>query len=196
LSNNSPQLSSLNLTPKRILCIGKGELQTYWANPKNTSLSESQSSIDYESSDHSVQRMDSSKKAPSARRASTLHASLVLRVELDEKRKRCVHWIAEIMIKLLKQIVARRAAQGNVLKHETDTFSAQFGLDRAELPIDEVIDIITLPKFDKNVAKRQADIKTIKLSEQVVDQLHSLIAEIALLYKDNPFHNFDHASRK
>lgn len=81
-------------------------------------------------------------------------------------------------------------------KLDHEDFSNHFTLEDSQLPIDEVREIITLPKFDKNVVKRQADYKTIKLSEDVLDQLHNYIAEIALLYHENPFHNFDHASRK
>ena len=88
------------------------------------------------------------------------------------------------MVKLLKQIVARRAALGrNVLKPEEDTFSSHFTMTDEQLPIDEVKDIITLPRFNKIVAKRQADIKTIRLPDNVLDQLHNFIAEIALLYR-------------
>lgn len=131
------------------------------------------------SNDHGLEAMASTRQ---------LHASLEFKGELDARRKRCVHWIAEIMIKLLKQIVARRAAAGRamVTPQEEDAFSAQFKMSDELLPIDEVKDIITLPRFDKNVAKRQADIKTIKLPEDVLDQIHNFIAEIALLYRYAP----------
>ena len=93
------------------------------------------------------------------------------------------------MIKLLKQIVARRTAAAGpqvgrlMLRQEEDTFSSQFTLSEEQLPIDEVKDIITLPRFDKNVVKRQADFKTVKLPDDVMDQIHNFIAEIALLYR-------------
>lgn len=172
----------------KVKAKGKGELQTFWASPK------------YSGPESTNSGSEQSLGVESVASTRKLHASLAFKGELDAKRKRCVHWIAEIMIKLLKQIVSRRAARAGqfMLKLEQkldhEDFSNHFTLEDSQLPIDEVREIITLPKFDKNVVKRQADYKTIKLSEDVLDQLHNYIAEIALLYHENPFHNFDHAS--
>ena len=150
-------------------------LTTFWANPRFSVNTESVSTSSEHSLDVGIDSVESTRK---------LHSSLAFKGELCPKRKRCVHWIAEIMVKLLKQIVARRAALGrNVLKPEEDTFSSHFTMTDEQLPIDEVKDIITLPRFNKIVAKRQADIKTIRLPDNVLDQLHNFIAEIALLYR-------------
>lgn len=172
----------------KILAKGKGELQTFWANPRFAGDLASSTG-----SNHNIDGLNLLLPVVSTRQ---LHASLAFKSELDARRKRCVHWIGEIMIKLLKQIVARRAVagtQGVTMKKE-ESFSAHFTLIDEQQPIDEVKDIITLPKFDPKVAKKQADASLVKLPEDVMDQLHNYIAEIALLYRDNPFHNFDHAS--
>jgi hypothetical protein len=49
-----------------------------------------------------------------------------------------------------------------------------------------VVDIIILPKFDDKVAKKQAHQTKVKLPEEILEQLHDFIAEVALLYNDNP----------
>ena len=85
-----------------------------------------------------------------------------------------------------------------------DTRSRSNSLDRGVLSfenvtgeqvLDEVQEIITLPKFDPEVAKLQGPIEDIELPEIVVTQLRNLVEQLALLYHDdNPFHNFEHAS--
>lgn len=41
---------------------------------------------------------------------------------------------------------------------------------------------------------RSNDVHHAELSKKVADQLHQYIYEIALMYRDNPFHNYEHAS--
>lgn len=144
-----------------------------------------------------------------------LHGSIAAKKELDPGRKRAVHWIAEIMMTILKEIVARRKAAGFAgLRNQTDTFSAHFKIDNPA-PIEEVKDVIALPKFDPRLERKCIDISNVVLPGTVVEQLHTFVAEIALLYRyekgpiynlcfllsfltkshflfcrDNPFHNF------
>ena len=55
--------------------------------------------------------------------------------------------------------------------------------------IQEVIEVITLPKFD-DVAANASESGNEVLSDAVVRQLHEYVTEIAKSYKPNPFHNF------
>lgn len=112
-----------------------------------------------------------------------LHGSIAVKKELDPARKRAIHWIAEIMIKVLKQMVARRTAAGFVgLKNQADMFSSQFKVT-SHNPIDEVQDVIALPKFNPKLARKEIDVSKVILPDSVVVQLHTFIAEIALLYR-------------
>jgi hypothetical protein len=164
-----------------VSCIGKGELQTYWARPRSNTMDASLSASASQGSEEDL--LDS--KLSRVVSTRHLHESIAFKKELDSARKRTVHWIAEIMVKLLKQIVARRmAGGGQMMKNQHDLLSSRFAIEG--MPIDEVVDIITLPRFDFKVAKKQAHLTTVKLPEEVVDQLHNFIAEIALLYNDNP----------
>ena len=63
--------------------------------------------------------------------------------------------------------------------------------------MDEVKEIIQLPRFDNEVAKQKEklDLSAIKLDKAVTDQLRSYVTMLAGLYHENvPFHNFEHAS--
>jgi hypothetical protein len=44
------------------------------------------------------------------------------------------------------------------------------------------------------VARRQKDPKTIQLDTVVLEQLESFVTAVANMYRQNPFHNFEHAS--
>ena len=57
--------------------------------------------------------------------------------------------------------------------------------------IDEVQEIVHLPDF---VPSKDADADSIVIDSAVVDQLFGYVSNIAALYRDNYFHNFEHAS--
>ena len=59
--------------------------------------------------------------------------------------------------------------------------------------MDEVAEVITLPKFDARATKTLTNPDSIKLPPSVLTQLHDFIKTISMMYRDNPFHNFEHA---
>jgi len=60
--------------------------------------------------------------------------------------------------------------------------------------LDEVTEIITLPTFDEETAAgEQVDPETVELGDEVTKQLRHYVTSIASMYRDNPFHNFEHA---
>lgn len=181
---------------EKIMAKGKGQLQTYWANPRVQGHLGQDSLSALNNTSHSVGRP---KVAPSSMvSVRQLHGTIASASGLDEKKKRSVHWISEIMVKLLKQILARRAVSGwniNMIKKSShEAMSHRLITNRGNLVVDEIQDIITLPKFDKSLARKQNDAAKAKLPDTALEQLHSYISEVALMYRDNPFHNIDHAA--
>jgi len=126
--------------------------------------------------------------------------------ELDEKTRRLVDWNVEIMTKLIKQIVARREARSSISFNMWLTKGLPGRLSRAssamnlvEQPkagtvIDEVQEVVELPAFDPRLNLNARDPTTIELSAMVLTQLREYVSLIALMYKNNPFHCFEHAS--
>ena len=55
-------------------------------------------------------------------------------------------------------------------------------------------EISTLPNFDAQSAQNEVDLDRIDLGEDVKAELHDYVATIALMYRENPFHNIEHAS--
>lgn len=133
----------------------------------------------------------------------------------EEKKERLVNWSADLLLGLLKRIVAMRESE-ETLNELKEFQSIVKGLDdmstRASLNIDgmhhgitreptiktdpdktildEVAEIISLPR---KAARYQQDPANVELGEAVVKQLYRFVLEIARMYRDNPFHNFDHA---
>jgi hypothetical protein len=109
----------------------------------------------------------------------------------SEKMTRMIEWNVDVLLSLLKQIAATRS--GPPSKSRPD-FVAQSSSNMGQTVLDEVRDIITLPKFDAKSAEKQEDIELIEIDEKVIAQLGIYVTSIAAMYKDNPFHNFEHAS--
>jgi hypothetical protein len=58
--------------------------------------------------------------------------------------------------------------------------------------IDEVSEIIYLPTYTHPPPGMDV-IESIVIAPEVETQLHTYVESIARMYRDNPFHNFEHA---
>jgi hypothetical protein len=123
--------------------------------------------------------------------------------QLSDKHERLVNWITNELANLLKEIMIQRMgirtapndADGTeILELETTSVALREG-KHARMPLDEVEEIITLPKFEtssKNLKFLSRE--TFELRGTVLSELHVYIHTIATMYPNNPFHNFEHAS--
>jgi hypothetical protein len=103
---------------------------------------------------------------------------------LDEKTQRLVDWNTEVLCRFLKLVVARRDDNKNsgLIVNWTSITSSNTTV------LEEVSEIITLPNF--TMVSSDANV----LEEHVEKQLHNYVASIAVLYRNNHFHNYEHAS--
>ena len=163
---------------------GKGEMQTYWLHihPGNRGQKLACRASN-ESVDESTTENDPATEHVSAFALNSL-------TEEEEKLERLIEWNTDILKKFLKEIEARRESEVSddktllalrIMEHQ------KFGC-----PLDEVQEIITLPQFagKQNVK----DVNAIHLGRTVTHQLRHYVKTIALMYRKNPFHNFEHAS--
>jgi len=165
---------------------GKGDLQTYWLEIKSGQFSVRDGSN--EDSSTSQLTKEDELFAISRESISSSNTSTKLASKLD----RLINWNVEILGNLIKQIMARRKENGASISAED--FDAKVELTRGGTVLDEVKEIIALPDFDDNIAPSILDYEAIQLSDIVVSQLRDYIHSIAMLHKNNPFHNFEHAS--
>ena len=158
---------------------GKGYSKTYFVNPNSqenisTSMESDQGSKKYEQKE-SISNAD--------------------------RTTRLVEWNVDILKKSICAIVAHRESMGSqhhqqVLISQHEDISSK-GIDvtsakpEGEMIVDEVAEVIELPKHRSTVGY---DSTEVKLPPEVEKQLSHYVSTIASTYRNNPFHNFEHAS--
>ena len=129
---------------------------------------------------------------------------------LDQRSLRLVEWNVEMLLAILKQIIARReatlaAASGRRMTMGSKKSRTNSSLDGTEVttltpfdddhpPLEEVKEIIHLPGFNRKVASKQRDPEDVEVPPKVISQLREYVIAIAGMYRQNDFHNFEHAS--
>jgi 3'5'-cyclic nucleotide phosphodiesterase len=100
----------------------------------------------------------------------------------------------EQLANLLRQIVANRLIsmpQVQSIENASDLEFSCFG----QSTIDEVQEIITLPEFDITTNhQNNINAADVVISSIALEQLKVYVSWVASMYKNNPFHNFEHAS--
>ena len=188
----------LRMRDTTISAKGKGELQTYWL------LSRSEQSA---AGTGAVRR--SSLTQSYGHNSSSLEGSE--RNAIDDKESRLIGWNVKILQKLLKQIIATRAndSKENIdlpTIHSTpgETVLDEVKVSSFQCPLHLIIfvshklsrscifqEIISLPAKRLNSV---ADANEIELPAAAIAQLNMYVRSIASMYRQNPFHSFEHAS--
>lgn len=149
---------------------GKGMLETYWLKIVSGSKSEDTGSV---ASDFVP--VDKNKLA----------------LPTETKYARLIDWNVSLLSDLLKKIVVWRVTTGKKSAGKTASLRDQ----EKGMTLDEVKEIIQLPEFNEKAVQKLGDgASSTELDSQVVNELKHLISKIASMYRENPFHNFEHAS--
>jgi hypothetical protein len=160
---------------EKVVAKGKGELQTYWL-------------VTTKASNHT--RSETASSEASGEHGESLVTEAVFDTTaplMDEKTDRLVQWNVEVLATLLKKVVARRQDMIHTQEVARDvTFSKT-----TTTPLDEVQEIIRMPVFKRCTG---AEIKDVGLGDAVLEQLREYVSAVASMYRNNPFHNFEHAS--
>jgi hypothetical protein len=152
-------------------------MKTFWLTPnakKASSTAESNTSETKSDIEISVSEPESSKKLALQR------SNLLL------KRDRLVDWMVEMLQEHIKKIVALR-------KPTSHKFKATYTSNPESTPLDDVAEVILLPRYDAKAFAEAQDFRSVKVSPEVLSQLREYVSIIASAYHDNHFHNFEHA---
>jgi 3'5'-cyclic nucleotide phosphodiesterase len=114
-------------------------------------------------------------------------------VSPDVNSNRLVVWSVDLFAGMLKEIVAHRAATSSKQGAKDDATEEATSTSVGK-PLDEVADVLDLPNPSDTKSKHAPREMEAKIGDAAMKQLYHLICAIAGLYRDNPFHNFDHAS--
>ncbi|KAG7374631.1 adenylate cyclase [Nitzschia inconspicua] len=153
---------------------GKGELKTYWLKTSSHSVG-------------TVELLHDTTHIQSAR-CSEEEA-------LRQKHERLVKWISEILGTFLKQIIAKRKKHEEVngvsMRMPVSGIGQNHSLCNGGI-LEEVQDVIKLPKFDPRTCVAKGEIEA--LDPAIATELYQYIDAIESMYCNNPFHSFEHAA--
>jgi Adenylate and Guanylate cyclase catalytic domain len=178
----------------KVKAKGKGELQTYWLDFRaGADLSTAGSRTSDESSQVAAFDRSDEDEWTKAGLRSQINEERKL---CDEKINRLVDWNTDVLCRILKQIagrnnIANKRGSVQVLQASTTSHNVRRGDGTV---LDEVVEVIELPELNAHAAvQTQVDNRVI-LDPVVVRQLRDYVYRIACMYKNNPFHNFEHVS--
>jgi hypothetical protein len=159
-------------------------MQTYWL---EVSPKDSQSTSDRKSSSS-----NSSNNQDDQKMLDDTEPSIIKPVH-DPKTARLVDWNVDVLLRLIKLIVARRKSCSLPPDQKAPPNEDRYkSTHTTTSPLDEVKEIITLPGFIE--AKHQEDPEEVILPKEVGKELHDYVSNVAAIYNSNPFHSFEHAS--
>ena len=156
--------------PEMIVAKGKGEMQTYWADPQTADA-----------------------LSTTTGHSEATHAGAV--GNFDEDYTRLVDWGAEKYKGLVQQIVSGKTKSPKETSSKSlvgkKQIEAHSGADGECYVLDEVNDII---EFPTGVSKSKNPRLSVALDQAVIDQIQDFLETIASMHRKHPFHNFHHAS--
>ena len=157
-----------------IIAKGKGVLNTFWL-AYQAPRKEETAAKPRESEKHST------KQAPLPTSVFGVRAEDFIAPE--ERRRRLIEYNKDVLLRLLKRVVAaRRAKYPNQVPPNEELAL----LEGVQYPVQEVAEVIEIPN-EVVGAEAAAD----DVSEAVAEQLELYISDIAAMYRNNPFHNFE-----
>jgi hypothetical protein len=164
------------LTPRAdtVNAKGKGVLQTYWLRTQSKQKAGS---------------VASSGGTHSSDNEGMVDAAVPMNADAESllKRDRKVDWMTELLSEYLKQILAKRVVTPSSKGRQT------FQISEDLIGINEVVEAIMLPRFDANKETSESDWHDVTIDPAVLSQLREYVSIIASMYRNNPFHNFEHA---
>jgi hypothetical protein len=111
-------------------------------------------------------------------------------VELDRKTLRLVDWNTNNLLRLLATVVSSRNPKQE-LSHDGEVVW-QLEAPSSSTLLNQVAEVITWPSYPFE-AQSCHEVDAM-MTEEVTCQLREYVSSIACMYRDNPFHNFEHAS--
>ena len=164
--------SWIRMRDEKVVAKGKGEIQTYWL-LAGTSGSSAGTRDDVSSSEQFSLN-------------GSNHVVVLDKNELITKQERLISWSVDVLQRLLKQVVAMR---GDYEGWDCDDLTIE--TRPGWMVLDEVQEVVTLPS---KANKYKKDPASIELSPTVQGQLYDYVSVVASMYRENPFHSFQHAT--
>eukprot|EP00980_Cylindrotheca_fusiformis_P012967 scaffold3236_cov66-Cylindrotheca_fusiformis.AAC.33 len=180
---------------EKIFVKGKGEMQSYWLRTCKIRRSSDRKRPEEALVAHMMARLDESERTYSTDDNLEDEDIRLEDKEVDEMTKtgRLVEWNVEVLSSLLQQIIASRGGSVDTIEHLS---SAEERIGLGGTVLEEFTPTIPLKRLgtDEDSFKKRRRPSSIEISPEAKFQLRSYLSNIASMYHDNPFHNFEHAS--
>eukprot|EP00980_Cylindrotheca_fusiformis_P012039 scaffold2858_cov109-Cylindrotheca_fusiformis.AAC.3 len=171
-----------------IFVKGKGEMQTYWVSKarvlvaKGTKMKSEMSTVD---------ETNESDEGTSSGGSSGEYGLGPEDIHTLTKTERLVEWNAALLTSLLQQIIASR---GGLVKPIKQLSSEERNIGTNGTVLEEFTPTIPMKRFAAEDLQQRQSPNSIEISDKVKCQLRGYLSKVASMYKDIPFHNFEHAS--
>jgi hypothetical protein len=121
--------------------------------------------------------------------STSLETTAASKISSTSGQDRLVEWTTDLLQSLLQKVVVKRNANFKLragvdipIECAGDSCIVQF--------VEEVTEVIEMPSFDERIA---GDPNAIDMGPAARSQLRDYVGLIASLYRNNAFHNFEHA---
>jgi hypothetical protein len=159
---------------------GKGAMQTFWLSPTAKKSSVSEESCTSEATH------DPSDTPTSSSNVEHSMSGTIRTVEMVKKQERLINWMVDMFKEQIMKVVARQ-------KTTLRTCDIAYKPKAGTVPLDDVIEVIVLPRYKSQSFKRIQDFRSVDLGPTAIAQLRAYVSAIATTYRANHFHNFEHA---
>ena len=165
---------------EKVQAKGKGELETYWLNAHGSSGGTSDRSGTDPSNGGTSSGDDQMLGAVPENSAIKPEKTAI--TPFDDRQERLIGWNVDIILRLLKELTARRAAldADNPKRRAADTQEKLLDLEmngpgEATLVFDEVQEVIQLPGFNANAYQIQRDADGVQLPFEVEEEVRDYV---------------------
>jgi hypothetical protein len=166
-----------------IIAKGKGVLITYWLQTTVPDL--------FESSGAGDTTTDSGSTSSSGLEYEYVKQNQGAVLGIDNKTQGLVEWNVNILKGALVKVVANRRAQKMKATSQQHMLELEHEFLAGGTSLDEAKEIVNLPKYSQ-VPIHQLEM--VEIDDNITEQLRDYIHNLAALYNNYPFHNFQHAT--
>lgn len=171
---------------EKVTAKGKGDLSTFWL--QTYSNSQESSGIHSETEwTEAVEGLEMLPQEVGGELQRTISQQMMedataTHITEAEKRQRLVEWNADLLIRLLQAIIARRQARGSKADNWNDIEQIEDSFrEREALVMEEVVEVIEMPNFSQ--ARRPPG--SVELSPVVIQQVKVYVENLSYMYRDN-----------
>ena len=111
---------------------------------------------------------------------------------INERQEKLIDWLVEGLKVHLKRIVAHNTHFAKSCDVD-EAAVTQWWTTEGHAVIDEVQEIVEVPHYEKEVVLSEIDPTWVMLDPAVCEQLKDFVTAVSHLYRQNPFHNLEHA---